>query len=67
MSAASDGASNQERPTPEAGLFIRLSRALLVSFCLGGAIAYLIVGVKYNLLVAGPGFLNLAGNGAGSD
>lgn len=67
MSAASDGASNQERPTPEAGLFIRLSRAFLVSFCLGGAIAYLIVGVKYNLLVAGPGFMNLAGNGAGSD
>ena len=67
MSAASDGASNQERPTPEARLFIRLLRALLVSFCLGGAIAYLIVGVKYNLLVAGPGFLNLAGNGAGSD
>ena len=67
MSAASDGASNQERPTPEAGLFIMLLRALLVSFCLGGAIAYLIVGVKYNLLVAGPGFLNLAGNGAGSD
>ena len=67
MSATSDGASNQERPTPGGGLFIRLSRALLVSFCLGGAIAYLIVGVEYNLLVAGPGFLNLAGNGAGSD
>ncbi len=67
MSAASDGASNRERPTPGAGLLIRLLRALLVSFCLGGAIAYLIVGVKYNLLVAGPGFLNLAGNGAGSD
>ena len=67
MSAASDGASNQERPTPGAGLFIRLSQALLVSFCLGGAVAYLIVGVKYNLLVAGPGFMNLAGNGAGSD
>ena len=67
MSAASDGASNQERPTPGAGLFIRLSRALLVSFCLGGAIAYLIVGVKYSLLVAGPGFLNLAGKGAGWD
>ena len=67
MSATSDGASNQERPTSRDGLFIRLLRALLVSFCLGGAIAYLIVGVKYNLLVAGPGFLNLAGNGAGSD
>ena len=67
MSAASDGASNQERPTPGAGLLTRLLRALVLSFCLGGAIAYLIVGVKYNLLVAGPGFLNLAGNGAGSD
>ena len=67
MSAASDGASNQERPTPEARLFIRLLRALLVSFCLGGAIAYLIVGVKYNLLVAGPGYLNLAGNATGWD
>lgn len=67
MSATSDGASNRQRPTSGDGLFIRLLRALLLSFCLGGAIAYLIVGVKYNLLVAGPGFLNLVGNGAGSD